>query len=507
MSIFVICDSEERNKLLKDVEAYFQTTDIVCVDECKKLEEFDAPIVISHELVPMLKGFDLSKKDNLIVYYSGNLISVNDENELVALRQQAIDNGEWEKAKRINDILIDINYIGRHEEVSSMPDYLQIESTSYCNANCIMCSHYYSSNKGATHLDNATIENMEDAIQLSHEVSLNGMGEPFVSPCLPEQIDYYASFGNKIVTNTNLSILTTKLIGQISRHFDWLEISCDGATKETYENIRKNLSFDNFKENLRVLKEQCPNVRKHIAAVVMRQNVEEMPLLVELASWAGASIITFMTLNSNIIIGNQKDEMHNYPSVLEYYSVQALKKGEELGIPVIVPNMHILNRHITLDDVKDELTEMKTIPLYKSIGETEQMQKTFSIVNEYLQEYDEIQRDTKASNVKCTGICDWVLKQSYVDLQGNVAMCCRNQSFHTGNVNETRSFSKVWNSYFYRKLRKIFYSGFLPESCLKCGLIESGNLKYLNVDIDENFYRDAEYKNRQKEILSKLLKE
>ena len=109
--------------------------------------------------------------------------------------------------------------------------------------------------------------------------------------------------------------------------------------------------------------------------------------------------------------------------------------------------------------------------------------------------------------MKCRGICDWLLSQSYIDLQGNVAMCCRNQSFHAGNVNESGSFFAVWNSSFYQKLRSIFYSGYVPESCLKCGLIESGNLKYLDVDINEEFYSEAKFKEKQRETLKRLIGE
>ena len=84
-------------------------------------------------------------------------------------------------------------------------------------------------------------------------------------------------------------------------------------------------------------------------------------------------------------------------------------------------------------------------------------------------------------------------------------MCCRNQSFHIGNIVDMGSHTAVWNSKFYVKLREMFYSGKLPEACLKCGLIESGNLKYLEVDITPEFYCDPQYKVRQKETLRKLI--
>ncbi len=503
--IYAVCASEEI-KCLEAIRNYFESPDTELVSNVDRISQ-NEHIVINHSDVPRLKDFDLSNYTNLYLYHSGNIVRTNDEKGLLDLLEEAIRQGNWKRAKGINDLLIDINFIYRKAVLSSMPDYLQIETTSFCNAKCIMCSHYFSGNKGAAHLGDSTIEHMEDALQLSRTISLNGMGEPFISDRLLDQIDHYASMGNKIVTNTNLSVLDEGLIDRINKHFEWIEVSCDGATKETYESIRKNLSFNTFLKNLFVLKERCPHVRKHIATVVMRQNVHEMPELVKLACDAGASIITFMMLNSNIVIQNQKDEMRFFPKVLEYYSVKAVEMGEKCGIPVIVPNMGMLDRSISYEEIEDELNLMKQTPFFKDDSELKKMKRRASAVSIYLESHDEIQRDTKASDVRCCGVCDWLLKNSYIDLNGNVAMCCRNQSFHTGNVNETGSFSAVWNSSFYQKLREIFYSGFVPEACLKCGLFESGNLKFLNVNIDRSFYRDPEYKTRQKNTLKVLLEE
>lgn len=507
MNVYVLCGTDENDSLLKVVKEYFKCEEAEFINSYTCVDNENSAIVLSHSIIPNVKGYDLTGFNNVYVYFNGKIVSVKEEEGLISLRKKAIDEGNWNRAKWINDLLIDINFINRNETLSSLPDYLQIETTSFCNAKCIMCSHYFSRNKGAAHLGGSTLENMRDAIQLSHTISLNGMGEPFVSPYLSDQIDFYAGFGNRIVTNTNLSVITPRLIDQINRQFDWLEISCDGATKETYESIRKNLNFEEFLKNLFLLKEMCPKVRKHIATVIMRQNVHEMPQIVELAARSGASIVTFMTLNSNIIIRNQQDEMHHYPKVLEYYSAKALEMGQKCGIPVIVPNMDRIDTDISFEEITDELDQMKQLPMFKDTRETEQMERTASVVTSYLETHDEIQRDTCASKVKCTGICDWLLKRSYIDLQGNVAMCCRNQSFHTGNVNETRNFAEVWNSEFYRKLRRIFYSGSVPESCLKCGMVESGNLEFLHVDINEEFYKDPGYKLRQKETLQKLLEE
>ena len=505
MCIYVTCSECERNDIAALVRERFGAEDFVLIPVINLSYEPDDIIVIGHETVSALKRIKLSTWENVFLFFKGVIVSLAEESELTQRRDAAIRNEDWNLAKSINDILIDFDFLKGNAVSAAMPDYLQIETTSICNAKCIMCSHYFSENKNGKFLSDETLGCMMDAIQLSRTISLNGMGEPFISPSLEDKIDLYARLGNKIVSNTNLSILNERLLSQINQHFEWLEVSCDGATKETYEAIRQGLSFDTFMANLMLLKERCPNVRIHIATVVMRQNVHEMPQMVELASEAGANIITFMTLNSNIIINNQQDEMCNYPRVLEYYSAAALSRGEELGIPVIVPNMGAINRDISFEEIQGELSAMKRIPRFKDARAIQQMKDTAAIVDQYLETHDEIQRDTTPSTVRCSGICDWLLKRSYVDLEGNVAMCCRNQSFHAGNVNDTGNFGAVWNSRLNVKLRDIFYSGYLPEACLKCGLIESGNLEYLDVEIDGAFYKDAAYKSRQKQTLKKLL--
>lgn len=506
-NICVVCCEEERNEIQNVAENYFgsEWVDFITADMVPVRIKTNKVIVSKNSVVDFRGVVIESKLENLYIYVASMIFQVVLDEALVQKREEMLSNNNWEMAKKINGILLGIDFLLHREECKGMPNYLQIETTSYCNAKCIMCSHYFSNNKDACHLNASTLNSMEDAIKLSSTISLNGMGEPFISPDVCEQIDFYRQYGNRIVTNTNLSVLNDRIIAQINSCFDWLEISIDGASTELYESIRKNLKFDTVKANLMRLKKECPNVRKHIATVVMRQNVHEMPQLVEMAHEVGASIITFMTLNANIIIQNNMDEMSNYPKVLEYYSMKAIQRGKELGMPVIVPNAASINTNIKFEDISDEIVLMNKINRFKSDEQEKKMHETAKIVDEYLQINDEIQHDTVPSKVKCSGICDWILKQSYIDLKGNVAMCCRNQSFHIGNVNDEGTFEKVWNSEFYKKLRRIFYSGYIPESCLKCGLIESGNLRYLSVEENADFYEDPEYKIRQKRILQSLL--
>ena len=64
--------------------------------------------------------------------------------------------------------------------------------------------------------------------------------------------------------------------------------------------------------------------------------------------------------------------------------------------------------------------------MWKSAEEEQEMLKTAGIVNKYIETHDQEQNTTVPTNVRCSGVCDWLLKNCYADLHGNISMCCRN---------------------------------------------------------------------------------
>ena len=513
MKAIIFCNEDSKQEIRNAVIKKLTVDEVVFAetgDAANTLTINDTTFVIEHELVSDLKGIQKNKLlENVpaFIFYLGRLFDINSTSELMEERKTLLGNKEWIEAKDINDVLCDVDYLLGNTVNYSYPSFFQLESTDFCNSKCIMCEHYYTENKGACILSMEKLDHLSDAIQLSRIINLNGMGEPFISKHITDQIDVYVGYGNKIVANTNMSYLDDELIKRIGRDFDWLAISIDGATKETYENIRLNLSYDKLISNLYKLKEKVPGLLKIISMVIMRQNVCEMPDLVELAYQVGAEQVVFLNLNPNIIIGNLNDVMSNYPKVVEYYSVQALKKGEELGIRVVVANSQNLNRDIKYEEITDELKRMNSIPKWKTADEEKIMKETAQVLNCYVEEHSQLQNTTVPSRVKCSGVCDWLLTNCYTDQHGNVSMCCRNFIYRAGTVEKEGEFTKVWNSPLMQKSREVFYSGYLPESCLKCGMIEGGELKYLSVDVNSDFYEDSEVKKKQKQIYKEIFGE
>ncbi len=506
VKVTVYCEDLNRTPIKELAEKTFGDAAVVFAG----LEELAVKsdiLIIDHALANRLKRDETQGFGQVCLFFNDRLYDVSRGDDLAEERSALMARGDWSGAKDLNEVLCDIDFLCKNAVNRSYPDFLQIESTDFCNSRCIMCDHYFSRNKNARILSAETLDHLRDAIQLSRRINLNGIGEPFISRDIKSQIDFYVGYGNKIVANTNLSVLDDGLIERIAEHFEWLAISVDGARKETYESIRIGMSYENLLNNLEKLREKAPHVKKIISMVIMRQNVCEMPEMIELAHRYGVDQVVFLSLNTNLIIGNLRDSLQYYPKVTKYYSVKALQKGAELGVNVVVANNPGRDCEVRWEDIQDELEEMRRLPMWKTPEQEQKMMKMAALVEDYFKTHDRLQDSAAPSKVRCAGVCDWLLKSCYTNLSGDISMCCRNLAYRAGNVDREGRFLDVWNAPLLREAREIFYAGYVPEPCLKCGMIESGELKYLSVDINSDFYEDTELKKEQKREARRLLGE
>lgn len=83
-------------------------------------------------------------------------------------------------------------------------------------------------------------------------LSMHNFGEPLLDKTFSEKVKYAKTKKIKRVsTNTNGSLLTEKVSANlVESELDELYISLDGATKETFELIRKGLKYDDVEKNV-----------------------------------------------------------------------------------------------------------------------------------------------------------------------------------------------------------------------------------------------------------------
>lgn len=479
---------------------YDSIINLKSAEEIRKENLAENDLIIVHNALNTFVGhwdiFDLLSDDKIVVSVWGFFYRLSEEESLIEEIKIFRNNQNWSALKSANQALIAFDFIRRRIVLNSLPNYIQLETTSYCNARCVMCVHYYNGNDDAKHIDNKLIENLSSELGGCYVIALNGMGEPFLHPQIEEIINCYAERQIYLVTNTNLSILTPTLLELINEHFISIEISCDGATKDTFESIRKNLSFETFKQNLMLLKERCPKTEKKINMVIMRQNVHEMCQMIELAATADVSFVSFSNLQPNTVIGDEEESLLHYPHVLNYYCQQAYELARKMNIKISCPIPESVNGNkdaCFYEEMKRMMMDFSS----RSIKSTSQMKLDAKTIED-----EAFTQEIAPSNVPCVGICEWALDRTYIDLLGNVSVCCCRRIFRMGKIDEEHSLESVWNGELYQRLRAIFYSGWLPSCCVNCGLLDTKRIDFLKILDTDKLHVEAEFKKRLRASLT-----
>lgn len=349
--------------------------------------------------------------------------------------------------------------------VDFYPAYIQIEQTNRCNAECIMCNHFYLGNRRCDDLDRFIIEKLEPILPYCETIMLNGDGEPFLCPSIAQNIQCFRNYGVKIGTNTNLSYVPEELWDSFSDTFGFLNISCDGACAETYEMIRRGLTWEKFISNLSRLSQVAPDLAKNLDCVVSKQNVRELADIVELAADYGIRKVKFHRLGVNPCIGNDTDQPEYYFEILKDSLSSAKSVGQRRGVVVTAPTFQAYRSQLDLPGVTEMAEEINERKIKSS-----EVMKFASLADDYFS-----QAVTNAdwnSNTWCAQkTCQWAIERCYIDIRGNVTTCCFNMKKYMGSLAHL-TFDEIWNGQNYIAFRKLMANQMLPAFCKECNWIK-----------------------------------
>lgn len=341
------------------------------------------------------------------------------------------------------------------------PRYIQLEHTTKCNAQCVMCNHLYAKNNGAKDLDINVLYRIEEILPYAETVMLNGDGEPFLCRDIEKSLALFRKYGVKVGTNTNLSVLSDDVWKYLKDGFSFLNVSCDGSDKELYERIRRGLSFEAFVGNLNKLNGLAPDLNKNLDCVLMRQNICDMKNLVEFAARYKFNSVRFHMLGVNPVIANDLDAPELYPDYLAENAEAAKTRAEELRIDIQLPTVKAQNS----DAQKDLLNAQAQEPLSQKRIEEVATYGGYEI-NQHLSELVS-ESELAPSPYNFGGACMWAIERCFIDVDGNMTTCCYNVDKRFGNLLE-QSFEEVWNGKLYKAFRKEMCAGRLPIWCKTC---------------------------------------
>jgi radical SAM protein with 4Fe4S-binding SPASM domain len=215
-----------------------------------------------------------------------------------------------------------------------LPSELQLEVTSACNLRCAMCLVRYRPpvNKLAGAMTFELFARILDEVPPLRRLTLQGLGEPLLSPYLLDQVRLAKSRCVAVGFNSNATLLTRRRADElVATGLDWLHVSLDGATAATYEGIRDGARFDPVVANLaglvdakRAAGTSTPWVR--VVFVAMRRNVGELAALVRLLARVGVDELRVQNLSHTF---SDTDPFGRYAEIRDFTAAEALWTGGE----------------------------------------------------------------------------------------------------------------------------------------------------------------------------------
>ncbi len=262
------------------------------------------------------------------------------------------------------------------------PYVLAIASSGKCNLRCIMCESnekFIPDLKGLE--ENMYSKLLPDILPKISRLQLTGNGDPlhnkhsrrFLQTLDPSK---YPSLKIKFITNGNL--FTPKIWHSIKHNnYDAINVSIDGATKETYEKVRKNGKWEVLMNNLELIS----NLRREnkfawfvISFVVLKSNYKEIKQFAELGIRLGCDKVIFQKNFSLINVKENINIVHDKKIMIEI--AQILKDPvfdrPEIDTTIIESYKNYANSSHTFVDniftkVKTELMHYPLLSLYSMI--------------------------------------------------------------------------------------------------------------------------------------------
>jgi len=466
---------------------FFDRKDVVS-NPCEIPCGVDTVVIDTDTSIRILTSVLEQNKEAMLYAWVDNRFFDFNSNDISCYQQKELKLKHYWVVKDINKLKIKYNTVFKNSFFDTYPTMLQVESTSLCNAKCIMCSHYYKDIREGSHLSFDNCEVLSEVLPYVETVMLHGIGEPFLNPDIIKWLDFYRSFEVHLSTFTNMSILTPALLEAIGRSFSALHISCDGCTEKTFEHIRGNLKYTTFVKNIKKLRETYPTLKLHMHTVAMRQNLHELTGFVTFANKLGFSSLTFSNLTINPLIHNDGDSLRCFPTMAKRAFTQIERDAAKIGLKVTFPGEY---KTYPDDDglYSEEKRKYDSQLLFRDNSEV--LLRVANQDNADLYATEELKiTDIISSHYQCSGLCDWLSEYAYYDLKGNLAVCCSKYYITMGNISDYSSFHALWNSPQYKAMRGCFFRGEIPSLCQGCRYIVDKALKNVTLkDFDEDFVK------------------
>lgn len=172
-----------------------------------------------------------------------------------------------------------------------------VEPTNGCNLACRTCiRHAWNEPQGQ--MESSVFERVMTGLATFSPppvVFFGGFGEPLAHPDIVDMVAQMAALGGSVELITNGILLSADMSQRlIAAGLDMLWVSLDGATPESYADVRLRQALPEILANLASFRDAAEAVNGHqprlgIAFVAMKRNIADLPALLDLGSKLGAT--------------------------------------------------------------------------------------------------------------------------------------------------------------------------------------------------------------------------
>jgi radical SAM protein with 4Fe4S-binding SPASM domain len=321
---------------------------------------------------------------------------------------EARDKLRWLK-RRANDAGLRLSYRLGLLRVIGLPHILMIEPTNECNLHCPLCptgAGTLKRPKGqmSFELYQHILADLDGALT---RVMLYNYGEPFLHPRILDMIAEArrAEIHTRVSTNGQAFLRGIDAIDLIACGLDYMRVSVDGATEETYSIYRVGGQLDRVLEGVRLLQQRKRELGRRrpvveLQFIAMRHNEHEIPAIRQTA--------------------------------------------HELGTLLRI-------KSVGLGDLKRGPSRQAWLP-----------------ADESLRRYDECDGQLELARDGQVQVCDHPWHRLVVNWDGQVTPCCydRDGVYEFGNAAE--GMAAVWNGERLQTFRQTVKSQLRPTICQRC---------------------------------------
>ncbi|MBA4418247.1 MAG: hypothetical protein C0392_10115 [Syntrophus sp. (in: bacteria)] len=245
----------------------------------------------------------------------------------------------------------------------------QIEVTTRCSLCCTMCIKEEYKNWYRRDMEMEDFRKIIPYLNRVKSVVLEGWGESLLHKDLIEFIRLAKKEGPEVGFVTSGTGLDEQYAARlVDAGVDFIGFSLSGARAETHNSIRVNSDFnvllDSMRHLIRLRKErQSEKPRVHIVYLMVRDNIIEVPQLIDIARDAGVGEVVLVNL---VLVSNKRQDKERvftckegeepYGTIIEEAKAKARRMNIKLVIPSLSPrNVSVcsenplLNLYISVD--------------------------------------------------------------------------------------------------------------------------------------------------------------